>query len=417
MQDNSILQKIDFQEIHNNLLSLLEKAVNIDDFCQYCTQLLSKYVELEGFVMVNHDVNNFEKLEIIYSNNLKKDHQYLSNIHHFIKTNNQWIDNNFIYNLQEKNNCYQVNKYHEDVKQNINYIYIIPLDFKDIKMGSLLIDIESLKCTKDQCHNIIELLSKYLSLYLYQHSMEEKEKKLDIEEKKLLITKENQSKYLSHMNHELRTPIAAVIGFAKMLQQQLYGELNTKQIQYVDAIHQSGKYLLDLISDLLDISKIEAKKEDLFIEKTLLTELCESSLALIKTKAEDGGLELKLNINTNIKYCYIDQRRIKQVLVNLLSNAVKFTENGSITLEVKEENNYLNFKVIDTGIGIKKESQMKLFQPFTQLKTHLHRQHRGTGLGLVISRELARLHGGDITLISEENKGSCFTLILPYNKE
>ncbi|BAQ62305.1 circadian input kinase A [Geminocystis sp. NIES-3708] len=416
MQDNSILHRIDFQETHSYLFSLLEKAQNIEDFCQCCYQLLSKYVKLDGFVIVNNYVNDVEKIKVIYRNSIEKDHTYLSNIYNLAKIHNQCINNNHLFlNFKDVNNQNNIDEYNEDNKDNINFLYIIPIDFKGKKIGSLLIDIESVKCSENQCHEIIKLLSKYLSIYLYQISMEEKEKSLEIEEQKLVKSKENQSKYLSHMNHELRTPISAIIGFAKMLQQQLYGELNPKQAQYVDAIHQSGKYLLDLVSDLLDISKIEARKEDLFIEKILITELCESCLALIKTKAEEQGLELKLKIDSDIQYCYVDQRRIKQVLLNLLSNAVKFTENGSITLEVKQDNNYLKFNIIDTGIGIKKESQAKLFQPFIQLTTHLHRQHRGTGLGLVISRELARLHGGDITLISEENEGSCFTLTLPLS--
>jgi len=217
------------------------------------------------------------------------------------------------------------------------------------------------------------------------------------------------------MNHELRTPIAAVIGFAKMLQQRLYGELNPKQAQYIDAIYQSGTYLLELVSDFLDITKIQAQKEELFIEKILVDELCESSLALVKSKAEEDKIDLNLEINSNIDYCFADQRRIKQILVNLLSNAVKFTEKGSVTLSVKKETNNLLFNVIDTGIGIDVQSQTKLFQPFAQLRNSLQNKHRGSGLGLVISRELARLHGGDITVQSEKNKGSCFTLSLPTN--
>lgn len=413
MQDNLIVHRIDSQDIYNYLFSLLENANNLEDFCQYCYQLLSEYVKLDGFVIVNNYVNDNENIKVIYSNSLNKDEKYFSYINNLAKSLNKCENNHLFFNFKDKNNWNNLYSHEWFKENNINFFYIIPLDFKNQKLGHLLLDIEKFNYSENRSHEIVKLLSKFLSLYLYQNSLEIKELELKIEEKKLLKSKENQSKYLSHMNHELRTPIAAVIGFAKMLQQQLYGELNPKQSQYVDAIHQSGKYLLDLVSDLLDISKIEAKKEDLYIEKILVNELCESSLALIKTRAKEQGLELKLKIDYDIQYCYVDQRRIKQVLVNLLSNGVKFTENGSITLDVKQDNNYLQFNIIDTGIGIKKESQEKLFKPFSQLNTHLHRQHRGTGLGLVISRELARLHGGDITFISEENKGSCFTLSIP----
>jgi signal transduction histidine kinase len=414
MQDNLVLYSNDSQDIHNHLFSLLEKANNLEDFCQYCYQLLSEYVKLDGFVIVNNYVNDSENMKVIYSNNLDKDEEYLSQINQMTKFQDNCLNTHLFFNFKDKNNLNNLYYYEWFKENNINFFYIIPLDFKNQKLGHLFLDIEKFNYPENPSHEIVKLLGKFLSLYLYHNSLEIKELGLKIEEKKLLKSKENQSKYLSHMNHELRTPIAAVIGFAKMLQQQLYGELNPKQSQYVDAIYQSGKYLLDLVSDLLDISKIEAKKEDLYIEKILVTELCESSLALIKTKAEEQGIKLKLKIDNDIQYCYLDQRRIKQVLVNLLSNAIKFTENGSIILDVKQKNNNLQFNIIDTGIGIKAEYQEKLFQPFTQLNTHLHRQHRGTGLGLVISRELARLHGGDITLISEENKGSCFTLTLPF---
>ncbi|MBL1211298.1 HAMP domain-containing sensor histidine kinase [Geminocystis sp. GBBB08] len=413
MQDNFILHKINDQEIHNYLFSLLENSENVHHFSQCCYEILSQYVEVKNFVVFNNYEDDYENIKVVYSNSINTDiKQYLSivnNINQFQKTS---INSHILWKRQDNkvNNldyCNEVNG------KQINFLYKITLNFKSKILGNLLIEIDSFNLQKNYQDYIIHLLSNYLSIYLYQQSLEIKEKEVEKEAKKLLESKENQSKYLSHMNHELRTPIAAVIGFAKMLQQQLYGELNPKQAQYVDAIHQSGKYLLDLVSDLLDISKIEAKKEDLFLEKILVNELCESSLALIKTKAQEQGLELKLKINSEVEYCYVDQRRIKQVLVNLLSNAVKFTENGSITLDVKKENNYLNFSVIDTGIGIKKEYQQKLFKAFSQLNTPLHRKHRGTGLGLVISRELARLHGGDITLISVENQGSCFTLSLP----
>ncbi len=415
MQNNLILQKINAQEIHNYLFSLLENVNNIDCFCECCCKLLSEYVKLKGFVIVNDYVKESENIRVIYTNCINTDtDKYLSSLNKITESQQECIDNYIFLNFQEKDNDHNLNNdYFKE--NNINFLYIIPLSFKNKKLGYLLIDIETFNCSENESHKIANLLGNYLSIYLYQKLLEIKEIELQEEEKKLIQNKENQSKYFSHMNHELRTPIAAVIGFAKMLQQQLYGPLNPRQAQYVDAIYQSGKYLLDLVTDLLDISKIEANKEDLFIEKISISELCESSLALIKTKVEEQGLELKLNIAFGVEYCYADQRRIKQVLVNLLSNAVKFTKNGSITLDVKQENNYFKFSVIDTGIGINKKYQKKLFQAFSQLNTPLHRQHRGTGLGLVISRELARLHGGDITLISEENKGSCFTLTLPIN--
>lgn len=409
MENNPILEQFNPREIHHNFLDLLETADNIDNFAQSCCQLLSEWVKLNCLIIGSFQ-ENADKIEIVYQNiNKIKTEEYLSIINHLIKSNNYTLDDNF--NLYFDENCSNYLNIHQNLQENnINYLYLLPLHFKEKYLGNLLIDIDVFFLPENQIKKVLIIIGKYLAIYLYQKQLEFQENELKKKEEILNQNKINQSQYLSHMNHELRTPITAVIGFSKMLQQQLYGELNPKQAQYIDAIYQSGKYLLDLISDLLDLSKIDAKKEDLYIEKILVNDLCKSAIALIKTKADERKLDVICSIEPEIEYCYIDERRIKQVLVNLLSNAVKFTEKGSITLEVKQDNNNLFFSVIDTGIGIEKESQTKLFQPFSQLKTHLHQQCKGTGLGLVISRELARLHGGDITLISEENKGSCFTL-------
>lgn len=412
MENKPIIEKFNPREIHHNFLDLLETADNIDNFAQSCYQLLSKWIKLHC-LMVGIFQENIDKIEIVYQNiNRLKTEEYLSIINHLITSNNGTLDDNF--NPYFTQNIDKYNNINQNLQENnLNYLYLLPLHFKEKYLGNLLIDIELFFIPKDEIKKVLIILEKYFAIYLYQKQLEFKENEIKKKEEILNQNKINQSQYLSHMNHELRTPISAVIGFSKMLQQQLYGELNPKQAQYIEAIYQSGKYLLDLISDLLDLSKIEAKKEDLYIEKVLVNDLCESAIALIKTKAEERKLDLICSIEPDVEYCYIDERRIKQVLVNLLSNAVKFTEKGSITLEVKQDKSNLFFRVIDTGIGIKKESQTKLFQPFSQLNTHLHKQYKGTGLGLVISRELARLHGGDVTLISEENKGSCFTLNIP----
>ncbi|BAQ64974.1 HAMP domain-containing sensor histidine kinase [Geminocystis sp. NIES-3709] len=414
MENNLILDRVDSNEIHDYLLFLLETSDEINFFCESSYQILSNYLKLNSFIVTSFSENT-DQCEIVYQNfNTTSSEEYLSTVFSLVnKSLEDKLKRKIYFNFHNNINNYFEGFCHLTNHNNNSYFYLLSLQFKGKYIGNLLIDFEKFYKTENEAKKVIILLGKYLAIYLYEKLLEFKQQDLEKQKQKLNQSKENQSEYLSKMNHELRTPISAVIGFAKMLQQQLYGELNAKQAQYVDAIYQSGKYLLDLISDLLDISKIEANKEDLYIEKILVNELCESSLALIKTNAEQRGLKLILTIEDSIKYCYIDRRRIQQVLVNLLSNAVKFTETGFITLDVKEENNCIFFRVIDTGIGISQESQKKLFLPFSQLNTHLHRQSKGSGLGLVISRELAKLHGGDITLISEENKGSCFTLYLP----
>lgn len=416
MENKPILEKLNLREIHYDFLDLLETADNIDNFAQSCCQLLSKWVKLNCFIIGGFRENT-NKIDIIYQNiNQIKTEAYSTIINHLINSNNYTLDDNFnLYFDKDYSNCINI---HRNLLENkINYLYLLPLYFKGKYLGNLLIDIDVFFVSEIQVKKVLNILGKYLGIYLYQQELEVKEKKLKEREERLHQNQINHNEYLSHINHELRTPITAVIGFSKMLQQRLYGELNGKQAQYIEAIYQSGKYILDLINDLLDLSKIDAKKEDLSIEKILVNDLCKSAIALIKSKADEKKLEVIYSIEPEIKYGYLDERRIKQVLVNLLSNAVKFTEKGSITLEVKQDDDNLLFRVIDTGIGIAKESQTKLFKPFSQLNTTLNQQCKGSGLGLVISRELARLHGGDITLISEENKGSCFTLNIPQLPE
>lgn len=404
----TVLNSINYTRIHDYLLDSLEKCVQIEDFCCHCCQILSDYVEITNFIVYQEEEG---EIKLIYQ----------SNWHHSKAINYSLIINSLTTKYRqtsiELNNsfsCLEEDCYHQWFQQqNINYLSILSLNFQEELLGKVFLEIEQLKYSESEVKYVLKIVNQYLAIYCYHQKLRKVEANLTAEAQQLLKIKEEQSKYLSHMNHELRTPIAAVIGFAKMLQQRLYGELNAKQAQYIDAIYQSGTYLLELISDLLDISKIQAQKEELFKEKILVNELCESALALVKTKAEEQGLELNLIISSDIETCFVDQRRLKQVLVNLLSNAVKFTEEGSVTLEVTKDDRYLFFKIIDTGIGIDEQAQRQLFQPFSQLNTPLHRKHRGTGLGLVISRELTRLHGGDIRLTSEPNKGTCFTVYIP----
>lgn len=238
-------------------------------------------------------------------------------------------------------------------------------------------------------------------------------KQLEQEKLSWQAAEATKQELLSHLHHELRNPIAAIIGFAGMLKDEIYGSLNPRQMQYICAIASSGEHLLDLVNDYLDLAKIDAQQETLYPEKLAVEEICQASLAMVQEKARIKGLKLILKLDKQIDFCVADKLRLKQILVNLLSNAVKFTEVGSVTLQVESPSQMLAFAVIDTGIGISPDNQQKLFQPFQQIKTSIHRRDKGTGLGLALSRKLARLHGGDIKLTSTVGKGSCFTLYIP----
>ncbi len=240
--------------------------------------------------------------------------------------------------------------------------------------------------------------------------------KLEQENNQLQIFKNKIEEYISNLIHELRNPIAAILGFSRMLQDEIYGSLNPKQMQYVSATFTTGEHLLELVNNYLDLAKINANEEELQIEKLSVEDICQAAIAMLQERAKKKGLELILDFAKNIDFCYADHLRLKQVLVNLLSNAIKFTKKGSVTLRVTNTQNYINFAVIDTGIGISKADCQKLFQPFQQIKTLIHRKHKGTGLGLALSRKLVELHGGKITLTSKQGEGSCFTVSLPHYK-
>jgi signal transduction histidine kinase len=241
-------------------------------------------------------------------------------------------------------------------------------------------------------------------------------KQLEAEKNNWQQTEIKKQELLSHLHHELRNPITAILGFAGMLKEEIYGSLNQRQMQYSCAIATAGEHLLELVNDYLDLAKIDAQQETLYLEKLPVEDICRAALAMVQEKARKKGIELIFYLEPKIDFCWADKLRLKQILVNLLSNAVKFTEIGAVTLQVKRQKQMLTFAVIDTGIGISPQDQQKLFQPFQQIQTRLHRREQGTGLGLALSRKLARLHGGDISLDSKFGEGSCFTLHLPlYN--
>ena len=223
---------------------------------------------------------------------------------------------------------------------------------------------------------------------------------------------QNKQEHLAYLSHELRSPVSSMLGFARMLKEQYYGTLNQKQMQYADAMVKVGGYMLKLVNNYLDLAKINADKQTLDFHKLPVEEICHSSIAELLGEETPEGLELKLEIEDQLDFCTVDSHLCKQILINLLSNAIKFTNEGSVTLRVRGDGNLLYFAVIDTGEGISAENMNKLFQPFPQI-TH---RHDSTGLGLTLSKQLARLHGGDITVTSELGKGSCFTLQIPQHQ-
>ncbi|MEH2346445.1 MAG: ATP-binding protein [Nostoc sp.] len=222
-----------------------------------------------------------------------------------------------------------------------------------------------------------------------------------------------KSEFLATMSHELRTPLNAIMGLSQLLQQEIVGYLNEKQNEYVSCIYSSGEHLLTMINDILDLSKVEAGKEELLLSPLLVSDLCNYAIWTVRDRAAEKGLQLTCKIDLLENICIADERRIKQMLLNLLTNAIKFTPAGNVSLVVKKVPQGITFTVLDTGIGIDSSQFQFLFEPFKQLDSRLNRQYEGTGLGLALTRKLAHLHGGDVTFTSTLGKGSQFTLFLP----
>jgi signal transduction histidine kinase len=224
-----------------------------------------------------------------------------------------------------------------------------------------------------------------------------------------------KSRFLAMMSHELRTPLNAVIGYSEMIKEDLADEgVTPTTMDDLDKIKSSGRHLLELISSVLDLSKIEAGKIELEISEISVQRLVDYAVSTAHPLIEANGNRMVVLLPPDIGNVNSDMTRLRQVLLNLLSNAAKFTKQGQITLSVRRElqpdmPEQLVFDVQDTGIGMTLEQQGKLFQAFVQADSATTRQYGGTGLGLVISRRLCKLLGGDVTVRSDMGKGSCFT--------
>jgi signal transduction histidine kinase len=231
--------------------------------------------------------------------------------------------------------------------------------------------------------------------------------------RELETASQHKSEFLANMSHELRTPLNAIIGFSEVLDDRMFGELNEKQTEYVRVILTSGRHLLSLINDILDLSKVEAGRMELDLGTFNLRTALENALTLVRERAMRHGLTLDLAIDETLEDIVADERKFKQVLLNLLSNAVKFTpEGGRIDVRAVPANGTVEVSVTDTGVGIAPGDQEAIFEEFRQVG-QAERKREGTGLGLALARKFVELHGGRLWVKSEVGRGSTFTFSFP----
>lgn len=247
-----------------------------------------------------------------------------------------------------------------------------------------------------------------------EHKVQERTAELQTARDQAVMATRHKSEFLASMSHELRTPLNAVIGFSEVLLERMFGDLNDKQEEYLQDIYSSGRHLLALINDILDLSKIEAGRIELELNAFHLPSTIESAIAFVRERAVRHRLTLTTDIDTRLGECHADERKIKQVLLNLLSNAIKFTpDGGAVRVTAKLADTAVEIAVTDTGVGITPEDQRKIFEEFYRAKGDHVTKREGTGLGLSLAKKFVELHGGGISVTSTVGKGSTFTFTIP----
>jgi signal transduction histidine kinase/HAMP domain-containing protein len=287
----------------------------------------------------------------------------------------------------------------------------VPLMSEGLVTGGLVV---SRKTPGEFPSRVIDLLTTFATQSALAIQNARLFREIEDKGRQLEVANRHKSEFLASMSHELRTPLNAVIGFSEVLLERMFGEINDKQEEYLRDIYSSGKHLLSLINDILDLSKVEAGRMELELTTFSLPMAIENALTLVRTRAENHDITLEVHIDERLGDFVGDERKFKQILLNLLSNAVKFTsEGGRVAVDATLANGSVEIAVSDSGIGIAEEDQARIFEEFQQAGPDHAGKREGTGLGLTLTRKFVELHGGSIWVKSQIGHGATFTFALP----
>src|SRR5262249_57628 len=296
--------------------------------------------------------------------------------------------------------------------------YCAPLAFPLMRDNQLLGGLTVIrKATGEFAPEVIELLRTFATQSVLAIQNARLFREIEIKSRQLEVASQHKSEFLASMSHELRTPLNAIIGFSDVLLERTFGDLSAKQEQYASVILESGRHLLSLINDILDLSKIEAGRMELELADFHLPSAIDDALLLMRERAGRRGLTLERHVDERLGEIRSDQRKGKQVLLNLLSNAGKFTpEGGRIDIGAALTDGTVEISVTDAGVGIAPEDHEAVFEEFRQVGK-ADKKAEGTGLGLALCRKFVELHGGRIWVKSRVGEGSTFTFTLPVRRE
>ena len=287
----------------------------------------------------------------------------------------------------------------------------VPLRREQEILGALIVRRKVPGGFPDRTVELVETLANQSSVAIHNarlfHDLEEKSRQLE-------VASRHKSEFLASMSHELRTPLNAVIGFSDVLLEQMFGELNDKQSEYIRDIRDSGRHLLELINEILDLSKVEAGRMELEPAAFSLPDLLEHALALVRERATRGQVAVSLEVAPEVGVVWADELKLKQVVINLLTNAVKFTEPGGVVeVRARVEGDQAQVLVRDTGVGIPESEHERIFEAFQRGGRGQRSSAEGTGLGLTLSKRIVELHSGRMWMTSELGAGSTFGFAIP----